>query len=590
VVKPNGTAPQPKIEKEKTPEGWMAVTGVTTLKENNVEYALMLVTASGFGKVTSVLAKVVGESYMQVIESFLTTMKLDATASSQNTVNASTSEIIDNISLQIPAGWQLNKQTGFTQLTYSNTQQKSFCQAAFYAAQPSTGDKQKDFENEWKEIVEKNFTVLTFASPEKLKDKKGNSFLRKGAKGTDKGGNKYYVQLNVFDCNKSIQSVLVVSGTQQQLQQYESSWQSLISEVKKDNTGIKTTSVLTTDAIPPPDKKIVGIWGKVYSVIGAYTNDLSTNLAFSGYKRGQYAFKTDGTYSFQGENWGGTVNNEKFKLKNNKEYGLIDEIGTYQQTGNKLKIMPLKNMYRVVQEDGKLLRSENLALEKREYTWQTYYAVGMEETRLVLTANSENFFDGDFSTYEPAVSFPKSFGYALNKSMFFKFQPLNLTTPASAAINEKILGKWAKSASSPPQYQNGTVVNLVNAGYHKGQYEFKPDGTYSFHGESQFSSNDFGLTDEKGNYLVSGNQVILTPSSATIRKVDANGALKKSENLPLSKRVYSWQLHYFEGINETNLVLSGISENMVDGGYGSNSQFPNSFLYSREFLPEWRFK
>src|SRR6185503_2887059 len=75
VVKPNGTVPQPKIEKEKTPEGWMAVTGVTTLKENNVEYALMLVTASGFGKITSVLAKVVGESYMQVIENFLTTMK-----------------------------------------------------------------------------------------------------------------------------------------------------------------------------------------------------------------------------------------------------------------------------------------------------------------------------------------------------------------------------------------------------------------------------------------------------------------------------------------------------------------------------------
>src|SRR6185503_3193830 len=138
------------------------------------------------------------------------------------------------------------------------------------------------------------------------------------------------------------------------------------------------------------------------------------------------------------------------------------------------------------------------------------------------------------------------------------FQSLHLTTPASVSINEKLLGKWAKSASSPPQYQNGTLVNLVNAGYHKGQYEFKADGTYSFHGESQFSSNDYGLTEEKGNYSVSGNQITLSPTSATIRKMDANGSLKKSENLPLSKRVYSWQLQYFEGINETNLVLSGI--------------------------------
>src|SRR6185436_9967212 len=204
--------------------------------------------------------------------------------SSEPNAGASSNQTIDNISLQIPAGWQVSKQNGFTQLTYSNPLQKSFCQATFYAAQPSTGDKEKDFENEWKEVVEKNFTVLTFATPEKLKDKKGNSFLRKGTKGTDKSGNKYYVQLNVFDCNKSVQSVLIVSGTQQQLQQYETSWQSLIAAVKKDDTGIKTTNISTTNAIPPSDKKIVGAWGKVYSVIGAYTNDLSTNLAFSGYK------------------------------------------------------------------------------------------------------------------------------------------------------------------------------------------------------------------------------------------------------------------------------------------------------------------
>ena len=425
VVKPNGKVPHPKIEKEKTPEGWMAITGVTTLKEGNVEYALMLVIASGFGKTTSILAKVAGDSYMPTIESFLSTMKLNATTTSQNTNNTSSTQTIDNINLEIPAGWQVNKQNSFTQLTYNNNQQKTFCQATFYTAQPSTGDKQKDFENEWKEIVEKNFTALTLAVPEKLKDKKGNSLLRKGAKGTDKSGNKFYVQLNVFDCNKSIQSVLLVSGTQQQLQQYESSWQSLIASIKKDNIGIKNTTSSITNAIPQSDKKIVGSWGKVYSVIGAYTNDLSTNLAFSGYKRGQYVFKPDGSYSFQGENWGGTVNNEKFKLKNSKEYGLIDEIGTYQQSGNKLIIIPSKNIYRIVQEDGKLLRSENPSLEKREYTWQTYYAVGMEENRLILTATKENFFDGDFSTYEPAVSYPSSFCYSLNKNMFFKFQSLN---------------------------------------------------------------------------------------------------------------------------------------------------------------------
>src|SRR6185295_12097970 len=38
IVKPNGSVLQPKIQKQKTPEGWTAVTGMTSVNENNVEY------------------------------------------------------------------------------------------------------------------------------------------------------------------------------------------------------------------------------------------------------------------------------------------------------------------------------------------------------------------------------------------------------------------------------------------------------------------------------------------------------------------------------------------------------------------------
>jgi hypothetical protein len=173
------------------------------------------------------------------------------------------------------------------------------------------------------------------------------------------------------------------------------------------------------------NQKLVGRWGKSQSVVGAYANDIATNLAFSGYKKGEYNFKADGTYTFQGENWGGQVHNQEFGLKNEKEWGLIDEIGSYQVNGNQLIITPTKNIYRIVEENGGLKKSGSLGLESRSYTWQTYYAVGMEENRLVLSASGTNKVDGEFSTYEPAVSFPNSFCYTSNKKMFFKFQPLN---------------------------------------------------------------------------------------------------------------------------------------------------------------------
>jgi len=420
VVKPNGNVSQPKIEREKTPEGWMAVTGVTTLKENNVEYALMLVSASGFGKVTSVLAKVSGDKYMPVIENFLNTMQLNASTGNQVNNNSSSSEVIDNITLNIPASWKINKQSSYTQLIFQNDQQKNFCQATFYNAQPASGNKQKDFENEWKELVEKNFTVLSLATPATLKDKKGNSFQRLGAKGTDKSGKKYYVQLNVYDCGSAIQSVLAISNTQKDLEQYDQTWQSLITAVKK-----QATPVVQNTSTNQSNNSIVNRWGKVYNPLVAYSNDNLVNQAFSGYKRSEYIFRADGTYTFQGENWGGKENNTKLHLKSEKEYGLIDEIGTYQVNGNQITITPTKNVYRIVDKDGKLFRTETLGLGKRSYSWQTYYAVGMEETRLVLTATKENDIDGEFSTFEPAVSYPNSFGYALNKKMFFKFLPLN---------------------------------------------------------------------------------------------------------------------------------------------------------------------
>lgn len=150
-------------------------------------------------------------------------------------------------------------------------------------------------------------------------------------------------------------------------------------------------------------------------------------------------------------------------------------------------------------------------------------------------------------------------------------------------------GKWSKTSSSAPQYLNGTLVNFSNFGYTRGQYEFKSDSSYTFHGESKQNTNAYILTDESGKYIVNGSELVLVPEKCYAKMLDAKGALKEAKIITSEKRVYSWQMVYFEGIDETQFVLTSATENFIDGGFSSNSNYPNSFMYGNKLEPEWQF-
>lgn len=325
------------------------------------------------------------------------------------TTRAQIKDSLDNLVFAVNNDWRLSHSESYKQFTFYG-KDKSFCQLTVYKAQPSSGNKTTDFQTEWKELVEKNFSVFTLASPMLKKSSKGIPYQRLGAKAVGSDGNKYYVQLNVFDCGNSIQSVVAVSGTQKQLQGYDSAWQKLITGIKKNTA--TTSAIVNTQSVPPTDKTIVGSWHKSASSPSAYTNGVVTNLAYSGYTKGEYNFQTDGSYTFQGESWGGYMNST--------EYRLIDEKGSFTVTGNTLQLTPSKSLYRVVDEEGILKSSQNLPLDKRTYTWKTHYYEGLNETSLILTATKENAIDGGFSQ---TSLFPNSFIYDPGKKLEFRFLP-----------------------------------------------------------------------------------------------------------------------------------------------------------------------
>lgn len=133
---------------------------------------------------------------------------------------------------------------------------------------------------------------------------------------------------------------------------------------------------------------------------------------------------------------------------------------------------------------------------------------------------------------------------------------------------------------------------VTNAGYYKGQYRFATDGTYSFKSERWFgysNSRVFHMTEESGTYTVSGDSLTVAPGASKTIQRNPEGVVQKTQNNQLERVTYRWQLHYFEGLDETQLVLQPPRETARDGGFSSNSLFPNSYLYSPNASLEWRF-
>ena len=161
--------------------------------------------------------------------------------------------------------------------------------------------------------------------------------------------------------------------------------------------------------------------------------------------------------------------------------------------------------------------------------------------------------------------------------------------PPSAGTDE-IAGTWTKSASSPWGISAGEVA--TNAGYYKSRYQFREDGTYSFKGESwggYSRSDDWRTIEENGKYVIQGNSLSIIPSSSTLTLRDANGNIRGTQQNALETVTYKWQLHFFEGIGETNLILQPPQQTLRDGAFSGNSSFPNSYLYAQKDNLEWRY-
>jgi hypothetical protein len=168
--------------------------------------------------------------------------------------------------------------------------------------------------------------------------------------------------------------------------------------------------------------------------------------------------------------------------------------------------------------------------------------------------------------------------------------PASVNQPADNTDSFSLSGIWGATSTANSNYamQNGLHE------YHKRQYTFNKNGTYSYIYRSFGYLPDILISKETGTYQVSGNTITIIPKTGVNEKwskgyiiekdgrksyVDKLGKLISSQERTLEKKTYQFTKHYFPGIQETNLVLSADQPTLRDGPFNGSGDFSKSWFY-----------
>ena len=225
-------------------------------------------------------------------------------------------ERLDIIQYTPPKGWTKTPKEGVMVFSDINKSTNGFCILTVNVSKASAGSPQKDFANEWSELIVERFKAE--ASPKtETQTEDGWTSVSGGAQIELEGG-KSYVILTVLSGFGRTASFYALLNDQSYLRQLDA----FIASIKMEKTTALSNPTPTNQANDPfPDRPgyapqkplsgtlnasitmadLVGTWdhgaGSVQTYIDSYTGDYSgTNTTFYGE---QYSIRSDGTFTFK---------------------------------------------------------------------------------------------------------------------------------------------------------------------------------------------------------------------------------------------------------------------------------------------------
>jgi hypothetical protein len=215
---------------------------------------------------------------------------------------------------------------------------------------------------------------------------------------------------------------------------------------------------------------------------------------------------------------------------------------------------------------------------------------GKKKMSFVFLTNTEDF-QKDFEDFGSSLKFAS----APSQTPTVAPQPQVPSPPAQVPppkapvqIDQKLVGKWNRSASVSPLFANPSEWGT--SGYTTCRYEFFEDGTYQYTERNfSYSFSSIIVVKERGQYAATGGILSISPDQSVVEKyskrngVDELGTLQESKSRALEKASYQYQFHYFEGIGEWNLVLQADRPTQRDGNFSSNTTFTNAWYFDQRF-------
>ncbi|HTM92708.1 MAG TPA: hypothetical protein VL095_09825 [Flavisolibacter sp.] len=287
----------------------------------------------------------------------------------------------DLITFTPPKKWVKDVQETVISYTVSNNKTGNWCRISIIKSTASKGSIEKDFESEWQELIVNNYKPADTPQLNNVQETDGWK-IKTGVVKFRFNNSDAVVSLTTATGYGRCASIVVSTNSQDYHKEVEALLTSVV--LKKGETLApqlpavtnKTISILGTWCISSSDQSSVRVNNGVVSTIFR-----------------QYSFAANGSYTCTIKTFDPVMSSIL----------LGRETGSYAISGDSLTITPRKSVLEEWSkkggrdEWGKLLKTQNVALEKRTYQIEKLYIAEINEWQLILIAPSETKRDGPFN-------------------------------------------------------------------------------------------------------------------------------------------------------------------------------------------------
>lgn len=296
---------------------------------------------------------------------------------------------------EVPEGKRIE---GKGNVQFADAGATTFCQTVISGHFASLGDAAKDFEWEWTELVKKPYKLRGERQSGSSEWPGGWTLTLGIAPVSVEGVPDFASLLAVFTGHGVRVAVLINTNDDERKPKIDKFLNSI-------RLAKPPPPAAAADAKTPPSLK-GRVWYRYssqYSNWGYNPTPMEINkIGNEGHSRWQYRFEEDGSYTFKGEH---------YSMNRPKEYWFHEEKGTYERSGDTLRLAP-KEARRILRDKEGKNQAEPADIDREPASYQVRFhfiaATGVWNLILSPDGGKETKRDGWWS---PAPDFPKSYFY-----------------------------------------------------------------------------------------------------------------------------------------------------------------------------------